>query len=738
MSDSASERSRNEAERLTAKGRYKDALREAKICFKRSGKAADRLRLERLYRLRAQQLAQAGLLDSAREVVDNLIGFGVTREGWSSELAWLMTRLGRGAEARRLAGVEGAAGIDLLEADRAVLDAHRQVADGGIAAEARGIRESLQAILEGEPERGLDLLRELPWSSPLAEWKLFARGLAALRRGDLGGAQANWGRLDPGRGAARIAAKLSGLAAAAPQHDGEVVDAWEERVLGEPISGPVRNLGSLALAGDWAQFTSVLGRAGRALEPLDPTLRERLTALALGPLARSVAGLDRDQAKRRVEAFIAVARPLAIDPRWNRFWAFTWSGPHAEKKGMLAYWGRYLEDLDDLALFDPATRALAKALVWRRIAEGFMAASEPPMFGAALECLDSSLAIAPDLVVSHRLRLEILELWGDPVQFEAAARRLLEVVPDDPETLLKLARHHLNEGEPEPALERMLEARRLRPLDRGLFELEAHVRLELARDLAKRGLIDRARAELERAAELAPVMLILPEYLARLLALDCLVGGDAPFDKAIAIVVAGFVEPAALFLATLIELVRHDAHPDYLKHFADSLAFELKRSFRSEEALALARVLEVSRPDGTVATRLSGLLEQVRAWIQGPDDADWRQIDLENVCEHLSRSRASSSELGRLLKAGLRDFPESAALNLHAAELEIRLHGAARAPGARPRLTKALGIARAASDAELERRIESQLVQLDALAPAGPQAPVANTGRGQRKLGRTR
>ena len=77
-----------------------------------------------------------------------------------------------------------------------------------IAREASLIRESLEKLQTGDDEGGLALLRELPRSSLLSDWKFFVRGLAAHYRGESEECQANWGRLDANRKACRIAARL--------------------------------------------------------------------------------------------------------------------------------------------------------------------------------------------------------------------------------------------------------------------------------------------------------------------------------------------------------------------------------------------------------------------------------------------------------------------------------------------------------------------------------------------------
>ena len=100
----------------------------------------------------------------------------------------------------------------VVAADQAVIHPGRmQDTSREIAREASLIRESLEKICSGDFENGLAPLRELPRSSMLSDWKLFARGLAAHFRGENEECRANWGRLEPDRKACRIAERLGRL-----------------------------------------------------------------------------------------------------------------------------------------------------------------------------------------------------------------------------------------------------------------------------------------------------------------------------------------------------------------------------------------------------------------------------------------------------------------------------------------------------------------------------------------------
>ncbi len=69
---------RAETERLIAKEKYKDAVKQAKLTYKEAATPENHRLLERAYVLRARQLLQEGMRSSAVEVAQHLIDFGVT------------------------------------------------------------------------------------------------------------------------------------------------------------------------------------------------------------------------------------------------------------------------------------------------------------------------------------------------------------------------------------------------------------------------------------------------------------------------------------------------------------------------------------------------------------------------------------------------------------------------------------------------------------------------------------
>ena len=59
---------RMELDRLFQKERFKDAVKQAKLCYKEASTPENHQLLERAYFLRARQLVQAGMANSAVEV----------------------------------------------------------------------------------------------------------------------------------------------------------------------------------------------------------------------------------------------------------------------------------------------------------------------------------------------------------------------------------------------------------------------------------------------------------------------------------------------------------------------------------------------------------------------------------------------------------------------------------------------------------------------------------------------
>ena len=85
-----------ELDRLIAKERFKDAVKQAKLCYKQESTLENHKLLEWAYFLRARQLVQLGMSASAIEVAGHLLDFGVTASDWVDEFIKLLMTLGLG------------------------------------------------------------------------------------------------------------------------------------------------------------------------------------------------------------------------------------------------------------------------------------------------------------------------------------------------------------------------------------------------------------------------------------------------------------------------------------------------------------------------------------------------------------------------------------------------------------------------------------------------------------------
>src|SRR5512144_1448818 len=116
---------RHEVERLIAKDRLKDAVKQAKLCYREESTPEHHRLLERAYLLRADQLRRNAMPTAAQEVAQHLLDFGITAPALVEEAARLFLALGllQGALALqgRLDSPEARERLALQAADLAVL-----------------------------------------------------------------------------------------------------------------------------------------------------------------------------------------------------------------------------------------------------------------------------------------------------------------------------------------------------------------------------------------------------------------------------------------------------------------------------------------------------------------------------------------------------------------------------------------------------------------------------------------
>jgi tetratricopeptide (TPR) repeat protein len=723
-----------------AKERYKDAVKQAKLCYKEQATPENHRLLERAYFLRARQLLQQGMRSSAVEVAQHLIDFGVTGADSPEELVRLLAGLGFEKPALSIQERLGTPGlkeqVTQTVADQLVIHPDRSgTASPELVQEARLVRRALEALQAGDEAGAMGMLRDLPRSSPLSEWKFFVRGLAAFERSDDGEARTNWDRLEPSRAPAAIAGRLRRMADEAAGASGRSLEAVEKLAFGEPILDRLRQLGTHVAGHDWDKALALLGSVRQVLRRIDPKLSERLTRVLIGSITKAVQDMDWYEARSLVTRFTRAAEPPAIDPHWNRLWALIWDGPQAEPGGAIHYWSEYIQDLAKLQAFSLAERALGQAMIWNRIAglhreelddllddedgppglsrllprRGRKPKRETREVAAArkavIAALEKSLKLAPEHLETYRLLVSIHGEWEDDKGLEAAAGRLLAKFPEDVETLQLLARHHYDRKDPRAALPYVVQARRLKPLDDSLRTLEWMVHIGLARACALEKKWDEGRAEFAAADALLPADRQDFTYQVRKAMLEYKAGQAEAGDRYVEQAKSLLVEPGPLWLALLIESIRFKMPKARSDEYAKLWDAELRKKRRSETAGEMAGVMAGFLHAEVEYTGRAGHITKILTYLRKTTTLKYRREDIEHVVEFLGELMPKERALfKKLVQAGVKQHPDSVLLHISAGGLEMMdtgvnvLFGARLPTGARRHLETALKLAESSTD----------------------------------------
>jgi tetratricopeptide (TPR) repeat protein len=701
---------REEVDRLIAKGRLKDAVKEAKLCYREQSTPEHHRLMEQAYFLRAKQLLEGGMPSAAAEVAQHLLEFGVTDPALVEPAAGLLVAVGMTGRALELqARIDAPDVRERLArqaADQAVL--HPERASQALAETREGaarVRAALEALVAGDEAKASAELRDVARNSPFSDWKLFVRGLAAFRRKEAAEAAANWERLDPGRAPVRVARALRSLdepdPAVAPNFE-----ALERTTFGEPILRPIRELGALIAEGRWAEAVGALRPLRSALRRVDPALAERLTRVLYSPVVREATRFSYSEAHRLLRDFTGAAEPLPLDPRWNRLWATAWEGPQGDIDQAETFWRKYLDDLKAAPALRPEERDLAQALVWAHLGGEFVhEASDlaPPVAASrkrvdpevatarrrAVECLEESLRLCPTRRETYRQLMDAHNDWGEPERAAEVARRLLQALPDDFEALVFLADFHFRRDEPAESLGYIRRARALKPLDEATAGHEWASRVSLARHHAVHGRFDEGRAELAAAERLRPALSQGFHFLARKAALE-LKAGEA--DRAEGLITQArelLAEPSPLWLALRIEATRYKLPAADQDRFEALWVGGLSKKVNGETAGELANLIGAFPASGITYPGLDGHLKQVLAYLGRTTRIKYRREELQKVCAfleevtgrpgpkgHTARRGGGSAEARglyeKLAKRGTKLFPDAPEFPLILGGLELQ------------------------------------------------------------------
>ena len=760
---------RQEVERLIAKDRLKDAVKEAKLCFRADATPENHHLLERAYFLRADQLRLKAMPTAAQEVAHHLLDFGVTDPALVEDSARLFLSLGMSREAHKLQeridSPELRTRFARQEADVVVIHPERTAnAPAEVRQGGQAVREAIEAVQRGDEAKGLELLRAISRASPFADWKIFVRGLAAHSRREEPEARANWDRLDPDRAAARIARALRDLAGPSSAAEGAAgedakvklkLDALERHVFGVAVLEPLEQLRALLAKDRWDDAIRHIGSLRNLLVCVDPALGQRLTHVLYAPLIRVASQRDYREAKTLVKGFTYAAERLPIDPHWNRLWALIWDGPQGGFVESQDYWRKYLGDLETLPCLKPAEQALAAAMVLMRRgdqcadeAEALADSSSDDMPNwerpsgreagtereQAVACFEDGLKRVPGHRPIYNALMNAYEDWDRPDDVAAVARRLLEKFPEDFDAVMLLADYHFKREEPDPALQYARQARALKPLDDEAAVSEWGIHLLRARDLALKGRWDDGRAEFDEAERLRPELSKSSHVRARRAVFELKAGEARRAEALIADAQGNLPEATPLWLTLLIESIRYKLPKSDRERFEAHWTVAVSKKVRSETAGALAEVMTAFVGGKVEYTGRARHLKEVLDYLRRTTRIKYRHDDLSNVIELLGLLPKETTLIGKLIARGIKLFPDSPFFLVMAGAQEVEkgpLIGNHRS--AQSQLEKALKLAEASSDpnaARLLPQIRESLSMLKDNSFNAMGMPFSNFGSG--------
>ena len=718
----------DEVERLIAKKRLKDALKQSKILFRDHPTPEHHQLLERVYLLRANQLLEESMPASAKEVAYHLLEVGVTDANLFEQATRLLITVGLTREAKEFQGkIESPEVLERLvseEADLAVVHPNRMLgASDAIRQGGQTIRDAIEAIQNGDEAKGSELLREVSRSSPFADWKLFARGLAANQRGDEADCKANWDRLDPKRAASRIVSGLRRMfdpSRSLPEADEKQksqIEAVERRVFGASVLKPLEDLSRFITEEDWESAIRVLGPLRPALSRIDPALPERLTQLLYSPLMHEARDVDLESARHLVNSFTRVAQPLRIDPRWNRLWALIWQGEQGAIEQAEVYWRRYAEDLQTLPGLNQEERALGRALIFKHLGEGHAKESQRSTFlplarkpkakredpreasiKQSINCYEESLKLAPGFAPTYHDLLALYEKLNRPDDAVDVARRLVESCPNDFEGLILLAEYHRRREEPDLALEYIRRARALKPLDPSTIDKEWANHVLRARLLALNSHWDEGRAEFELADRLLPEIGATSLGRARKAVFELKAGETKRSEDLIADALASGAHPAAFWLAMRVEAIRYKLpKADRDRCQAQYLA-KLSGDAAGDTAAEIAEMLGTYLANKIDYKGSAGDVKDVVGYLKRATKLKYAHDDLVKVCEFLEMAGHQITLLRQFILRGMKLFPDSPVFLLFSASDEMKKKSNGSPIRALRLLEKALALAEASKD----------------------------------------
>ena len=369
-------------------------------------------------------------------------------------------------------------------------------------ADAERVRFALQIVEGKKDDEALEQLRSISFRSPLADWRLFIRGLIDHYRNEEEKAAESWKRLDPTRPAFRIVENLKKLLSEKKQNptsqdDGIFAGLFRLfRKRGDsPQVGKTELLNTLRSINGYIEkrkFKELIGRFQTfrvQFRESEPIPFERVFRIVHNFLIKKAS-------PDVIRQFVERNLPLPLDPRGNRTYAIVADLVDDERslpawlESPTTYWENFAEkDIDQLSSFTPKMKARAKAIVYdymavQTIEELLTLMDIAPggdddqmMIDAVKNGIEKYWAksIAADAtypdVYAHRKKFIVETLPQnelDPFhpQLVEVNEQLLQNIPDDADALDYLLAYHLSKNDPAAAQPYFERYRALDPLSK--------------------------------------------------------------------------------------------------------------------------------------------------------------------------------------------------------------------------------------------------------------------------------
>ncbi|MDR1385256.1 MAG: hypothetical protein LBJ67_15620 [Planctomycetaceae bacterium] len=342
-------------------------------------------------------------------------------------------------------------------------------------AEAKLVQDAFQKIEAQADDDALALLRPIAYHSPLAEWRIFMRGLVDYYRNNDAKSEESWKRLSSERPPYRIAEQLRKSLlqkqTASPQNlFHSFFNFFRNKTSSDPLSLKINLIETLKTLEQYAQqgkFKELVGRFQafrNQFQKTEPALYERVLWIVRCLL---ISDAPPDVFRQFVECNL----PLPFDPRGNLAYAlFTM---HYDKD----YAPRWLKDTedyirkyadDDVNLIEsssPQIKARIKSIAYHHIAMNYLTDYTIPKSGKFTPLLEKSQeliekAIAADPTYLHPYQMSIaIILLKNPKEkrgpyFSPIAdvnKRILEHIPDCADAVEYLFGFYIHNNEPETA-----------------------------------------------------------------------------------------------------------------------------------------------------------------------------------------------------------------------------------------------------------------------------------------------